>query len=74
MTIKFNPRISGKFVDFVLGDDRVAEQVIKSFGDVFNKEDLHNLTKAILIKGFNCFDCDVNNVINGIKDRAEDGR
>lgn len=70
MTIHFDPRISGNFVKYVLGDDHVKEQVTKAFGDVYNEQDLHELTKSILIKGFTCYEVDVNSIINKIKDNG----
>lgn len=70
MTIHFDPRISGNFVKYVLGDDHVKEQVVKSFGDVYNEQDLHDLAKSILIKAFTCFEVDINSIINNVKDKG----
>ena len=74
MTIKFNPRITKDFARYVLGDLTVKKQVEKHFGkseeDMSNKdkESLLEFTQSILIKGFTCFEVDINNIINKIKD------
>lgn len=70
MTLKFNPRISGAFTDYVLGDNTVKGIAAKMFPDA-TSEQLHNFAKAVLIKGFNCFDVDINNVINAAKDSVD---
>lgn len=66
MNISFNPRISGKFTDYVLGDNNVKDIIEENFPEV-PKELLHELAKSILIKGFTCFEVDINSIINNLK-------
>ena len=74
MTLKFNPRITKDFASYVLGDLTVKEQVEKHFGkkeeemSFEDKESLLEFTQSILIKGFTCFDVDVNKIINKLKE------
>lgn len=68
MTFKFNPRVSGAFVEYVLGDKNISKMV-KNLN--LSKEEAHNLVKATLIKGLNDFKVDINEVINNINDAAD---
>lgn len=73
MQITFNPRVTGKFVRYILKNPRLQDY-IKDLQDCgWSEEDVHNLFKSILIAGFTEFTVDINNdIINAAKRQAVD--
>lgn len=61
MEIKFNPRVSGAFVEFLLSTDEVDE-VLNLIND--KEEDKHAVVKAIAIAALKYFRIDINELIN----------
>ena len=70
MTIHFNPKIRGGFVEKVLKCPHVKKELMEKG---VKPEEAHDLAKCILITGFNTFNVDVNKIINDLNDEIAVG-
>lgn len=64
MKIDFNPRISKKFVSFVLKDKNVAEKLKEAD---LTEEKIEGVVHSVLIVAFHKFDVNINEIINYAK-------
>lgn len=65
MEIRFNPRVSGKFVELILKQDEVL-MLLENTN--LSEEQRHNITKAISICTLKKFKVDINKIINNLKE------
>lgn len=66
MVLKFTPRISGKFTELILNQNKVREAISST-----PERDRHELVKAILVEGFSKYKIDINELINHIREESE---
>lgn len=67
MVIKYNPRITNKFVKVILKLDKVKE-VLKN---VDSMEEREQIVHEVLIAGFTKYEVDINDLINFLKNQKE---
>jgi len=65
MVIKFSPRISDAFIDFILKDKKVVDVF-----DSTNLEDdeVHKIAKQVVITAFSKYNININDLINYLKE------
>lgn len=68
MKIDFNPRISKKFVSFVLKDRNVVAKLQEAD---LTEEKIEGVAHSILIVAFSKFDININDIINYAKNHSE---
>lgn len=71
MKIDFNPRISKKFVSFVLKDRNVVEKLKEAD---LTEEKIEGVAHSILIVAFHKFDVNINDIINYTKKHLSESK
>ena len=71
MKIDFNPRISKKFVSFVLRDRNVIDKLKEAD---LKEEQIAGVVHSILIIAFQKFDVNINEIINYTKKHSTESR
>jgi hypothetical protein len=67
MVIKYNPRITNKFVKVILKLDKVKE----ALRNVDSMEEREQIVHEVLIAGFTKYEVDINDLINFLKNQKE---
>ncbi len=67
MVIKYNPRITNKFVKVILKLDKVKD----AMKNVDSMEEREQIVHEVLIAGFTKYEVDINDLINFLKNQKE---